>query len=187
MKAVRAAGYPAPRVYAVDDCDMVMDRAEGIDLLTHLTKGPWRAKKVGRMLADLHRELAAIPIDGTDVSTGIGRPESFVHGDLHPGNVLLTANGPVVIDWEGASIGARDTDTATTWMLLETADADDIPTALRPIVGLIRHRLLRAFLKGVEPPRAETIAGVCEGRLADPNMRPHELDRIRWFAARHSI
>ena len=185
MNAVGAAGYPVPRVYSVDGADMVMDRIDGVDLLTRLSKRPWSARKVGAMLAVLHQQLAAIPIGDADLRTGVGEPESFVHGDLHPGNVLFTASGPVVIDWEGASLGARDADTATTWLLLETADADDIPAVIRPLVGLIRRTLLREFLSGVTPPRPETITAVCEGRLGDTNMRPHELDGIRAFASKH--
>ena len=123
----------------------------------------------------------------TDIRVKIGEPESFVHGDLHPGNILLTASGPVVIDWEGASVGARDADVATTWLLLETADADDVPRLLRPLVGLIRRQILSTFLSGVATPRPETIAAVCEARLGDKNMRPHELEGIRAFALRQGV
>ncbi len=186
MRAVYSGGYPAPQVHSVDGAEMVMDRVDGTDLLTLLSRRPWQARKVGVILADLHRQLAAIPIDDVDLPPKIGAAESLVHGDLHPGNVLLTSRGPVVIDWEGAGVGAVDADTATTWLLLETAEADDVPFALRPLVGLIRRTVLRAFLRGVERPRAATIAAVCEVRLADKNMRPVELERIRAFASRHS-
>ena len=66
-------------------------------------------------------------------------------------------------------------------MLLATADADDVPRLIRPLVGMIRKTVLQAFLKGVPQPRSETIAAVCDARLQDKNMRPRELDRIRAF------
>jgi len=187
MRAVRSAGFPVPQVYAVDGSDLVMDRVDGVDLLTHLSKRPWRAHPVGVMLADLHRQLAAIPVGETDLSPEIGALESYVHGDLHPGNVLLTSDGPVVIDWEGAGVGARDADIATTWLLLETADADNVPLLIRPLVGLIRRTVLRAFVNRVVAPRVDTVAAVCTRRLDDPNMRPHELERIRAFASGYSV
>jgi hypothetical protein len=138
------------------------------------------------MLADLHRQLAAIPIGETDLPVRIGPAESYVHGDLHPGNVLLTPTGPIVIDWEGAGVGARDADVATTWLLIDTADADDVPIVIRPLVGVIRRTVLRSFLRRVDAPRPETIAAVCDQRLHDPNMRPAERERIREFASHHS-
>jgi len=187
MRSVMTAGFPVPKVYAVDDTDMVMDRIDGIDLLAQLAKRPWQARRIGRTLADLHRQLAAIPLGETDLTPTTGPGESFVHGDLHPGNVLLTATGPVVIDWEGAGVGPRDADVATTWLLLVTAEADDTPLLIRPLVGLIRRAVLRSFLDGVPAPRPETIASVCAFRLSDPNMRPHELEAIRTFASAHGI
>lgn len=185
MRAVRSEGFPAPEIYSVDGGDMVMDRVDGIDLLAHLKSRPWQARRVGSMLADLHRQLAEISTADVDLAPSFGPPDAFVHGDLHPGNVLLTVHGPVVIDWEGAGIGPSDADTATTWLLLVTAEADDVPWTIRPLVGLIRRTVLRAFLRGVSPPSATTISAVCAERLDDPNMRPVEISRIRAFAARH--
>lgn len=41
------------------------------------------------------------------------------HGDLHPGNVLLPAQGkPVIIDWCDSAYGDADADAARTLMLL---------------------------------------------------------------------
>lgn len=186
MRAVHAASFPVPQVFDVHGSDMTMDRIEGTDLLSHLSRHPWQARRVGVMLATLHRSLAAIPIGDTALPNERERRESFVHGDLHPGNVLLTTDGPVVIDWEGASIGPCDTDVATTWLLLETAEADDIPLLVRPLVGLIRRTVLRTFLSRVDPPRPATMAAVCAERLKDANMRPSELERIRNFAQAHT-
>lgn len=100
--------------------------------------------------------------------------------------MLLTAHGPVVVDWEGAGVGAADADAATTWLLLASAEPDDVPKAIRPIVGLIRRTLLRAFLDGVPRPRGETIVAVCDLRLKDKNMKPAELERIRAFRLEHA-
>ena len=109
-----------------------------------------------------------------------------VHRYLHPGNVLFTERGPVVIDWEGAGIGGKDVDTAVTWLLLEVGEPDHIPIFVRPIAGLIRRIFVRAFLRGVDKPSAATIAAVCKARLLDKNMKPQELDRVRAFASEHA-
>ncbi len=186
MRAVHAAGSPVPQVFDVKGSDMTMDHIEGTDLLSHLSRHPWQARRDAIMLAALHRSLAAIPIGDTALPSEGERRESFVHGDLHPGNVMLTTDGPVVIDWEGARIGACDTDVATTWLLLETAEADDVPLLVRPLVGFIRRTVLRTFLGRVDPPGPATVAAVCAERLEDANMRPSELERIRGFAQAHT-
>jgi aminoglycoside phosphotransferase (APT) family kinase protein len=188
MRAVRAAGYPAPEVFEVDGYDMVIERVDGGDMLDRLQRRPWHARRLGRMLAELHTRLAAIALDptvveGEHVEVRFGAPEAFVHGDLHPGNVLLTIHGPCVIDWEGARIGPTDADAATTWLLLSIADPDNVPLLLRPIVSTVRRSLLKGFLAGVPRPTAATVRAVCDARLGDHNMRPAELERIRQFAA----
>ena len=191
MRAVRAAGYPVPEVYEVAGGDMVMERVAGVDMVKDIERRPWRARRYGAMLADLHQRLREIPVDPSAVEddrvpTAYGTPEVYVHGDLHPMNVILTDHGPVVIDWEGSRIGPRDADAAITWMLLEIAEVDDVPRWLRPIVGLVRSQLLRAFLAGVPKPSAATIRSACEFRLTrDRHMRPVEQERIRHFMADH--
>lgn len=186
MRSARSSGFPVPEVYAVDGGEITMARVDGVDLLSRLSRRPWWARRVGVMLAELHVHLAAIPIGDIDLLPAFGEREALVHGDLHPGNIILTSDGPIVIDWEGAGVGPQDADTATTWLLLETAEADDVPMLVRPFVSLIRRTILRAFLDNTPTPSPETIAAICEERLADKNTRPIEVQRIREFAARHA-
>ena len=190
MRAVRAAGYPVPEVFAVDGGDMVMERIVGDNMLKLLERRPWLARRFGSMLADLHRRLSAIVpapelVASGEVPTGYGSPEVFVHGDLHPMNVIITAAGPVVIDWEGARLGPRDADAAATWLLLAEGEPDDVPFLVRPLVSMIRSQLLKAFLDGMPRPTSETVRAVCDSRLTDHNMKPVELARIGEFRERY--
>ncbi len=99
-----AARHPVPAVLAVDGGDLIMERLHGRDMLADLTSRPWRTARYGRVLAALHDQLHQIA-----APEGLRRPfgtgDRIVHLDLHPGNVMLTADGPVVIDWTNAATG----------------------------------------------------------------------------------
>ncbi len=183
MRHAAAAAYPVPRVHAVDGPDLVLDRIDGTDMLTLLGRRPWLAIGFARTLADLHVRLREIaPPDDLRAD---GPPVSLVHGDLHPGNVLVTADGPVVIDWENACGGPADFDVATTWLLMFVSEPDDVPAAIRPFVGLVKATMRSTFLRRVGRPSRETVDRVCARRLADPNFRPVEIERVRRFRERH--
>jgi Ser/Thr protein kinase RdoA (MazF antagonist) len=50
---------------------------------------------------------------------GLPPGDRLCHGDLHPGNVLLASQGPVIIDWMDASRGAAAADIARTLLLFD--------------------------------------------------------------------
>jgi aminoglycoside phosphotransferase (APT) family kinase protein len=181
MRAAWAADYPVPEVFDADGRDLVMERLVGPTMLKVLGDRPWRYARIADELADLHARLAALHIDEAGVAVRFEPAECLVHLDLHPGNVVLTPRGPVVIDWSNAGMGPRGADVATTWILLTIGEADDIPTALRPFVGAIRRRLLRRFLRGVERPGLGVIRMVAEHRMRDWNLRRGELAELRRF------
>ena len=189
MRAAWAADYPVPEVFDADGRDLVMERLVGPTMLKVLGDRPWRYARIADELADLHARLAALHIDAGGLAGGLEGAvavrfepaECLVHLDLHPGNVVLTPRGPVVIDWSNAGMGPRGADVATTWILLTIGEADDIPAALRPFVGAIRRRLLRRFLRGVELPDSAVIRIVAEHRLSDWNLRRGELAELRRF------
>lgn len=84
---------------------------------------------------------------------------ALLHGDLHPGNVLLSRDGPVVIDWFDATVGHPEADLARTALLLQPRGATDL-----------RH------LPGA---RAETIAEVERSYLEQIRAR-HEISDTFW-------
>lgn len=154
IRAAAAAGYPVPTVHEVLEvrgrAAMILDRVDGPDALARLQGSPWDlprlARLSGRLQAGLHR-LSAPP--GTPRLTDVIRehlrdagvalevarrtearlaalPDGarLLHGDFHPGNVMLGAQGPVVIDWENATSGPPPADLAMTWILLRVAGDD---------------------------------------------------------------
>lgn len=71
------------------------------------------------------------------------------HGDLHPGNVLISSRGPIAIDWENASLGSPLADVARTALLLETAhfylpETSNYP-AIADAIALFRRLYLQAY------------------------------------------
>jgi tRNA A-37 threonylcarbamoyl transferase component Bud32 len=114
MAHARAHGFPCPRVHRVDGADLVLDLVAGPTLLDDLLAdpSPARCRRVGSVLADLHRQLHRIPpLPGVPGA-------ALLHLDLHPANVLLGPDGPVLVDWTNASGGMPATDVAMTWVIL---------------------------------------------------------------------
>ena len=116
MEYARSQGYPVPAVEEVSDdgTELVMERVDGPSMLVPLSRQPWALKHYARMLADLHNRLHEI--DGPEwlrPAPG-GNGERVVHLDLHPLNVILSAKGPVVIDWANVARGDPAADVALT-------------------------------------------------------------------------
>jgi Ser/Thr protein kinase RdoA (MazF antagonist) len=184
MEHARRHGYPVPAVYEARGRDLVMERADGPTMLADLARRPWRVGRHGALLAQLHHRLHAIPAP-PGVPSRFGRGDSLVHLDLHPDNVLLTARGPVVIDWSGGSRGEAADDVAQTWVIVATSVVDG-PARLPARFG--RRVLLRAFLAGVDVEAARArVAAVAAHRLGfDPHLRAPERRALEALVARRS-
>jgi aminoglycoside phosphotransferase (APT) family kinase protein len=114
----REHGYPAPEIFEVraGGTEIVMERLDGPLLLDLMLRRPWRIGRYARQLADLHDRLHVIP--APDWLPPIDDGDRLVHLDLHPLNVIVTASGPVVIDWPNAARGNALVDVATTVVLV---------------------------------------------------------------------
>ena len=68
------------------------------------------------------------------------------HGDFHPGNIIVTQRGPIIIDWMTASKGTACGDVARTSIILESAKAPP-GTPMRWLLEWLRRLLLSTYLK----------------------------------------
>lgn len=156
-------------------------------MLQDLMRRPQRRRQHMRTLADLHQGLHQLPpLKGLDQPFGTG--DALLHADLQPDNVLLGADGPVVVDWTNACRGPAGADVATAWLLLACAGLP-VSGRERAAQRLVRKMLVSSFLSAAasygerEPGRA-ALSVVLEQRRLDPNMSSDELARMTRLVAR---
>jgi tRNA A-37 threonylcarbamoyl transferase component Bud32 len=198
MEHLRAAGYPVPQVFRVGPGEMVLARIDGPTMLDDLEAHPWRIDRHARLLASLHTDLHRIaPFPGLRPHLLPG--DAVLHQDLHPGNVILSPDGPVVIDWTNVRQGEAAADVALTWILMASFELDEEPVtgslphrvftrAERAVMPRIRRRLVRTFLRasGIEDQARAALTGSAEHRLADRSVRPGERRAVEALVARES-
>jgi hypothetical protein len=89
-------------------------------------------------------------VDACAALIDIGLPDTLIHGDLHPGNVVLTPAGHVVVDWSDAAIGNPFVDLVT--FVIRAKDRD------------VRRRLADTYIESwdgaARPARRDDIAGL---------------------------
>ena len=187
MDYLATQGYPVPTVHHVsdDETDLVMERINGPTMVDYLSRRPWAIRRQGRALGELHRRLHAIPPPDFLGPAAFGQGESFVHMDLHPLNVLIGADGPVVIDWTNAGRGDAVVDVALAQLLIASGA---IPGGRfeQAILGWGRSQLLHAFLGGMD--EAELRSGILEvagWKASDANLSAEEIEAM-WKVAREA-
>jgi aminoglycoside phosphotransferase (APT) family kinase protein len=132
----------------------VWEWVRGPSMWQDLLAAPKGAERHGRALADLQLSLfalvppLALPTQGNRLINKIRRsalmidpalgvalerlparrgPLRVCHGDLHPGNVILSSHGPIAIDWFDAARGDPVADVARTSLLLRRDEEEGIP------------------------------------------------------------
>jgi aminoglycoside phosphotransferase (APT) family kinase protein len=181
MRYLREAGYPVPEVFAVAGPDLVMQRLDGRDMLADLASRPWRAVAHARTLARLHDQLHQIAAPA-GLAPSVGPGGRVLHLDLHPGNVMLTADGPFVIDWTNGCAGEPGADVAMAYLIMASSEIDGLPWWLAPVArGLVRVFLSR-FRAAVHDDPGPHLARAAAYRLHDPNVRRAEAARLRRLA-----
>ena len=183
MEYARRHGYPVPAVdhVSADGTELVMQRIDGPSMVGAIKRRPWTVRRLGSLLAALHRRLHDIPAPDFVPAAPIGEGDRLLHLDLHPLNVLIGPDGPVVIDWSGAASGDPALDVGIAWVLMA---AGEVPAARwkRPLTAYARARLVSSFLAGVSVPSAAALRDLVEWKATDPNMTAAEIARMQRVA-----
>ncbi len=167
-RAVYESGVPSPAAGEIVEVDgrrgLVYERLEGPSMLEEMSTRPWTLSKHARGLADLQVQVNQQSISGLpsyqdrlrhDINSTAHLPQdlrnkvlarlealpdgqNLCHGDFHPGNILITKRGPIVIDWMTACAGSPWTDVARTHLLLTIgakADKQQVNPLIKTVIG----------------------------------------------------
>lgn len=177
--AIHQAGVPSPAVGDTIEISgrrgLIYERLDAPSMLQDMNTRPWTLLKHARALAALQTQIHRQSISGLpsykdrlryDIRTtqhlneelrnkalvlldALPESRSVCHGDYHPGNVLITKDRLVVIDWMTACTGSRWTDVARTSLLLSIgakAAGKQVSPIIRLIVGLFHRTYLNRYL-----------------------------------------
>jgi aminoglycoside phosphotransferase (APT) family kinase protein len=185
MRHAHALGFPVPFVHDVDGPSMVLERLDGPTLLVDGLNHPARLFRYARLLADLHARLHELPAPESlpehGVNAGVRR---LLHLDLHPGNVVLSRRGPVVIDWTNARAGDPAADVARTIVAIRTGTVEAPSPWLRTWTKILRPAFLRTFTAAAGLDLNAHWRNEIEARIADPAVYDSERVRLRHWLAR---
>lgn len=166
-----------PKVYtfieADDRCGIIYERINGKTMMEVIASKPWRAKKEAQCLAELHKAIQQkVDFELYDCKASLkynisktelldnnvkNRLYEYIdklednnilcHGDFHPENVLITDNGPVVIDWMTAARGNPLFDVARTSVLLKFGGVPEKSYLEHKIINYGRNKFYSEYIK----------------------------------------
>jgi aminoglycoside phosphotransferase (APT) family kinase protein len=185
MRYLHDLGFPVPEVFAADGADLTMQRLHGRTLGAEVNAGAIGIPEAAKLLLDLHDRLHEIDAPGflagttRGIEMGTAGKRKVLHLDLHPENVIVTDDGPFLIDWTNAIAGAPEYDFAVSWAIIAGVDAADLGPELAEQLSWFeasRAELLAAFRERTTPRALETAVAY---RRADPNTNTAESERLR--------
>jgi uncharacterized protein (TIGR02172 family) len=211
-RTVHATGLPVPAVGEVIEMDgrygLELERVDGISMLDALRQNPETYLGYAHQLAELQVEMhsRSVPelpdqrerlkrkITGTEklpeevriaalrALEGIPEDDKLCHGDFHPGNILLSQQGPVIIDWIDASRGSPTLDVARSTLLFggirlpaDFPGAENLNLVLDMFYQAYRQRYFT--LRALDPRELERWLPVVAAARLDENIY-YDEDRL---------
>lgn len=166
---------PVEWIEAEGRSGIVFQQIHGRSLLSLISGQPWRlpgyarqlaflhhelhqlegSQELGRHMEQLRRQIVAAPILSMEEKTAILEhlqqlPEGnrLCHGDFHPDNVLVDAEGAWIIDWMNGICGNPAADAARSVVLLSMGTMPPgSPLVARVVTGFVRQKLTKVYIR----------------------------------------
>lgn len=219
--AVHASGLNVPAVRKVVEVEgrhgIIYQRVDGPTMLQVFQKRPWRLVSSARLLAELHAGMHQKKVDGLpeleerlkskiksakalpndlrqaalDTLSRLPKGEQLCHGDFHPDNVVMTDNGPMIIDWPDAAQGHPLADVARTTLLICIGNPGGISPLARMALNTMRrwyHSIYTRRYFELSSEREQNLQTwllpISAGRLSEeiPDERDKLLEYVRRLA-----
>lgn len=180
-RTLASTGLPTPKLLDTISLDgrqgIIFARVEGHSMLSELGTTPWllasRAHQLAKLHSAIHHQNAPdLPPLRLQLKTAItqaeGLPsdlsrhalsiladlpdgEALCHFDFHPDQVLVTRQGPAILDWMTAAKGNPLADVAKTCVLIRFAQAPYASWVMRAATNIVRRafhdRYLAAYMR----------------------------------------
>ncbi|MCB9128121.1 MAG: aminoglycoside phosphotransferase family protein [Ardenticatenales bacterium] len=177
MEIVNRLGLNVPRCHGLETQagrpGIRYEYIAGRSMVERLQRNPLSARSCARILAREHLAIHAhgvseLPDETERFAATLARVKSqlgdryepvraalsrsvsgtqLCHGDFHPDNILLSKNGPIVIDWNDCYAGTPAGDVARTYLILSAPTLpDDLAPILRSFVRRLKRFLAKSYL-----------------------------------------
>jgi len=148
---------------------LIMERIQGSDLLSVVGRKPWTLFFDAILCGEVHAQLneatapagirtvkeyfqrqiarsAALPLHLAEFALAtleqLPEGEKLCHLDFHPGNIIMSPDGPVVIDWSNVCRGDPWADVARTELMLQIGEPPPGSPILVRMLARIGGRIL---------------------------------------------
>lgn len=154
---------------------LLMERIDGKDIFSIIEKQPWRVWPLASLVGRLHVDLGAtvapdsvssakdrarfIIVEGKHVPEAARQRllalldaapdgDRLCHMDFHPGNVMLTDEGPYIIDFPNTLRGPAIADHAKAWVILTAGSpTPGMSLFVRVLIALFRKLARSGYMK----------------------------------------
>lgn len=177
VQQIQGSGIPTPAAIELVTIDgrpgLIFERVNGRNMLEIIQADPTRLEALTKQLARLQAQMHNIRLDGlpdnqqrlqrkittarplsAEMKTAVlahlkqlPQDNALLHGDFHPENILLTDDGPVIIDWIDASLGHPLADVARTIIIISYGDPPGADAQTLARLQQIRQLFLSVYLE----------------------------------------
>ena len=150
-RIVYDAGLPVPTTEGIVEVGgrpgIIFERIDGASMMDELNANPETVVQAAHLLAELHAAIHKVHVPNLltikerlernihaveglkegireaalNALDGLPNNDAVCHGDFHPGNILMSSRGPIIVDWNDTTRGDPLSDIARTLLLFRFA------------------------------------------------------------------